>query len=76
MRYLILFLSAGSFLACGGAPKSKPSVVDAVTSPPLPDWTDKYAATNTGDMRYFNMSRLMAPPHGLSRLQAVEAQIP
>jgi hypothetical protein len=72
MRSLITFFCVGLLAACGGAPPATPTVVDAASIPGLPDWTDKYAATNTGDHRFFNISRLMA--QGLSRLEAVEVQ--
>ena len=72
MRSLIPLLSVALLTACGGAPAAPPSVVDAASIPDLPEWTDKYAATNTGDHRYFNISRLMG--EGLSRLEAVEVQ--
>lgn len=41
--------------------------------PPLPDWTDKYAGSNKGDMSYFKISALVKTLK-LSRLQAVELQ--
>lgn len=41
--------------------------------PPLPDWTDKYAGSNKGDMSYFMMSKLVSQLK-LSWLQAVELQ--
>lgn len=50
-----------------------PSALDALLVPPLPDWTDRYAATNVGDMRFLNISKVMAR-YGLTRLEAVELQ--
>ncbi len=71
-RYLggfILGLSLG--VGCGGAPAPDP--LGAVTVPSLPEWTDRYAASKKGDVRFFNISSLMSG-HGLTRLQAVELQ--
>lgn len=56
---------------CGGAPTVDP--LAQVSVPPLPEWTDRYAASNVGDTRFFNISKLMAG-HALSRLEAVELQ--
>jgi hypothetical protein len=41
--------------------------------PALPDWTDKYAGSNKGDMSYFKISALVETLK-LTRLQAVELQ--
>ena len=41
--------------------------------PQLPEWTDRYAAGKKGDVRFFNLTRLMKT-YQLSRLQAVELQ--
>lgn len=49
------------------------SALEAHTIPALPDWTDKYSAHPRGDVRFFNISKLMAT-YGLSRLGAVELQ--
>lgn len=47
--------------------------VDARTLPARPDWTDRYASSNTGDMRFFEISGLMSA-HSLTRDRAVEVQ--
>jgi hypothetical protein len=47
--------------------------VDRFTLPPRPEWTDRYAASNTGDVRFFEISALMRA-HGLTRDRAVEVQ--
>lgn len=44
-----------------------------VTLPALPDWTDRYAGSNDGDMRFFEVGALMER-YGLTRLAAVEVQ--
>lgn len=44
-----------------------------VTLQPRPDWMDKYADQNEGDMRFFDIDALMQA-HGLTRAQAVELQ--
>jgi hypothetical protein len=43
------------------------------TLDPLPDWTDKYAGFNKGDMSYFKISALVKTLK-ISRLQAIELQ--
>ena len=50
-----------------------PSEFEQVTVPPRPDWTDKYAHLNVGDMRFFDIDGLMEL-HGLSRASALEVQ--
>lgn len=52
---------------------SMPAEVDRFTLQARPDWTDRYAASNTGDMRFFEISALMSA-HGLTRDRAVELQ--
>lgn len=47
--------------------------LDTLFIPSLPEWTDRYAETQRGDMRFFDMSELMAL-FDLTRLQAVELQ--
>lgn len=49
------------------------TALDEVTLPARPDWMDKYAAENEGDMRFFDMGALHAR-HGLDRARAVELQ--
>jgi hypothetical protein len=46
--------------------------LDAITIPPRPDWTDRFAYT-APDQRRFNISRVMST-YGLDRAAAVEAQ--
>ncbi len=41
--------------------------------PPRPDWTDKYAGSDPGDARFFNVTALMSEL-GLDRAAAVEVQ--
>lgn len=72
MRTLSI-LTALLCAACGAAPTTPADPLADVTIPARPDWMDKYASLNTGDMRFFNISALMKA-HGLSRLQAVEVQ--
>ncbi len=73
-RLAVTILLAG----CGAAPAAAPPPTDdadlaAVTIPTLPDWADKYRASDTGDARFFRVDALMKA-HGLSRLDAVEVQ--
>ncbi|MBC8066713.1 MAG: hypothetical protein IAG13_00135, partial [Deltaproteobacteria bacterium] len=44
-----------------------------VTIPVRPDWMDRFAAENVGDMRFFDISALMKR-HQLGRDRAVELQ--
>ncbi|TNF23827.1 MAG: hypothetical protein EP329_26505 [Deltaproteobacteria bacterium] len=73
------FLLALPLLACATTPTPAPTDTPAadplaeVTLPPLPDWTDRYAGSNPGDMRFFEIGLLMER-YGLSRLAAVELQ--
>ena len=53
--------------------KKKPGIVDTLSIPSLPEWTDRYAAGKKGDVRFFNLTNMMAK-FGISRLQAVELQ--
>ena len=41
--------------------------------PPLPEWTDRYADGKKGDVRFFNITKLMKT-YSLTRVQAVELQ--
>ncbi|WP_224362966.1 NIF family HAD-type phosphatase [Hyalangium versicolor] len=86
-RFSLPLLLATSLLGCAAAPATRPSEppavtgagiasmadLDALTIPPLPAWVDKYADTNQGDQRFFNMSRVMER-FKLVRAQAVELQ--
>ncbi len=47
--------------------------LDEVTLPARPEWMDKYAAENKGDVRFFDMDALQKR-HGLERARAVELQ--
>lgn len=44
-----------------------------ITLAPRPAWADRYAETNAGDMRFFDIAALMSK-HGLTRDRAVELQ--
>jgi hypothetical protein len=67
--------TAADEAASADAPTSpaKKGPLDDVSIPPRPDWTDKYAAENKGDPRFFDMSALQRQ-HGLDRARAVELQ--
>ncbi|MEQ9319178.1 MAG: hypothetical protein RIF41_08455, partial [Polyangiaceae bacterium] len=54
-------------------PDTAPSALDLVTVAQRPDWTDKYAHLNEGDMRFFDIDGLMER-YELSRAAAVELQ--
>lgn len=55
-------------------PTPKPKhELDALSVPSLPEWTDRYADGKKGDVRFFNLTRLMKT-YTLSRVQAVELQ--
>jgi hypothetical protein len=80
VRSAILVCLTGALASCATSPASlstqepsPPDLLGDVTIPPRPDWTDPYAASNTGDMRFFDIDALMAR-HGLSRALAVELQ--
>jgi len=49
-----------------------PEAVAEVTIPALDEWTDRYADGKKGDVRFFNLTKLMSK-YGLSRLQALGA---
>ena len=81
-----IYLAASVVFMMGCMPSTKPSTVaqapqenrevnplDALTVPPIPEWTDRYADGKKGDVRFFNISRLM-DTYQLSRVQAVELQ--
>ena len=81
-----IYLAASIVFVMGCMPSTKPSTVaqapqenrevnplDALTVPPIPEWTDRYADGKKGDVRFFNISRLM-DTYQLSRVQAVELQ--
>ena len=72
MRLALPWLAPLALLgACASAPPTEP--LAEVTLAPLPDWTDRYAASNSGDMRFFEIEGLM-DRYQLSRLAAVEVQ--
>lgn len=82
MKTLTTLLRATTLVAlagCGARPPAEPPLTPeaqalaAVTLPPLPDWTDRYADQNQGDPRFFVIEQVMRT-HGLTRLAAVEAQ--
>lgn len=81
MKTLTPLLRAAALVAlagCGARPPAPPpspeaEALAAVTLPPLPDWTNRYADQNQGDPRFFVIEEVMRA-HGLSRLAAVEAQ--
>jgi hypothetical protein len=47
--------------------------VDHYTLAPVPDWTDRYAGSQPGDLRFFEIGKLM-DDFNLSRAMAVELQ--
>ena len=51
----------------------KKSQVESLSIPALDEWTDRYADGKEGDVRFFNLTRLMKT-YDLTRLQAVEVQ--
>lgn len=70
----VLYVVTGAlFTGCGHSYAAGKTKYKEFTLPPLPDWTDKYADTNKGDMSYFMMSKLVSGLK-LSWLQAVELQ--
>lgn len=69
-RLIALCLSA---VAVAPAAWAADPTLTQVTLPPLPEWTDKYATQNKGDMRFFRIEKLMKGA-GLDRLGAVEVQ--
>ncbi|MCB9535571.1 MAG: hypothetical protein H6704_04835 [Myxococcales bacterium] len=81
MKTLTPLLRAATLVAlagCGARPPAAPPTPEAealaaVTLPPLPDWTDRYADQNQGDPRFFVIEEVMRR-YDLSRLAAVEAQ--
>lgn len=80
LSHLVACSLALPVLACASAPPpavDAPAVLDdplaEVTLAPLPDWTDRYAGSNPGDMRFFEIGALMER-YGFSRLEAVEVQ--
>lgn len=54
-------------------PDTAPSALELVTVAKRPDWTDKYAHLNEGDMRFFDIDGLMKR-YELSRAGAIELQ--
>jgi hypothetical protein len=49
------------------------ALLDELTIPGIPEWTDRYADGKKGDVRFFNLSKLMTR-YGVDRLGAVEIQ--
>ena len=49
------------------------SRVESLSIPALNEWTDRYADGKEGDVRFFNLTRLMKD-YKLTRLEAVEVQ--
>ena len=54
-------------------PAAKTSPLSDLSVPSLPEWTDRYADGKRGDVRFFNLTRLMTK-FKLTRVQAVELQ--
>ncbi len=77
MQNLVVVAGLLALSGCGASPPveraAPPDSLAAVSIPVLPAWTDRYAAYNQGDVRFFNISKLMAA-HDLTRLQAVALQ--
>ena len=81
LAVLGLFLSACATAPECAAPKtpeaaptaSAPERVTSITIPPLHEWTDRYADGKKGDVRFFNLTKVMAQ-YGLTRLQALGVQ--
>ncbi|MEE2787039.1 MAG: NIF family HAD-type phosphatase [Myxococcota bacterium] len=86
MRYLLIIGLCALGCDTPSAPKApepvvtkqkqspkKLTILDELSIPTLNEWTDRYADGKKGDVRFFNITRLMNK-FGLSRLQAVELQ--
>ena len=56
-----------------GSTTGPPSAIEQVTIAARPDWADKYAHLNEGDMRFFDIDGLMQR-YGLARPAAIELQ--
>lgn len=86
MRKLAILITI-FFVGCSSADKGAPvsikgatvhgqdvvKLLNDVTIPDLPDWTNKYSALDKGDMRFFRIKLLMERLK-ISRLEAVEVQ--
>ena len=79
MRSLLLSVLALSF-ACApvrGETKesssSKTKLIDELTIPSIPEWTDRYADGKKGDVRFFNLTKIMKR-FDVDRLGAIEIQ--
>lgn len=59
--------------AVDAVPASAPERVTSLTIPSLDEWTDRYADGKKGDVRFFNLTKVMAR-YELTRLQALEVQ--
>ncbi len=78
-----LILVVALLFGCGGpaqhasVPTSKTEAalkqVDAITIPMLPEWIDRYADGKKGDVRFFNLTRVMKT-YDVDRLGAIEIQ--
>ena len=58
------------------SPAASPTVASGLVElsvPPLPEWTDRYADGKKGDVRFFNITKLMKT-YSLTRVQVVELQ--
>jgi hypothetical protein len=77
MKYLFLLFSLLSVACVPAQSQVKGSVVSTevrnLTIPEIPEWTDRYADGKKGDVRFFNLSKLMAT-YAVNRLEAVEIQ--
>jgi hypothetical protein len=70
---LAMFVFSGCHQATKPTSEQPADSLSALSVPSLPEWTDRYADGKKGDVRFFNLTRLMNT-HELSRLQAVELQ--
>ena len=80
VRRVLQLSFAGVLTSCASSPavpldpvEDRSDPLAEVTIPPRPDWTDPYADSNEGDMRFFDIDVLMSR-HGLTRALAIELQ--
>ncbi len=73
LRHALAAFAMATLSACATSPPAPTDPLAAVTLPALPDWTDRYASSVAGDVRFFEIEALMRR-HQLTRLQAVELQ--
>jgi len=71
--FILTFSLGCAPLQTTAQPSKTAHQIDELSIPSLPEWTDRYAASKTGDVRFFNLTRLMTK-YKLNRLQAVELQ--